>query len=233
MNDELSMDRPLAVSFDAVGTFLHFAEPVPVTYTRFAREYDLEATELTMRRRLDLAFQAAPPMVAPADKNSANFERMWWMNIAARVYGCALNDPDFEACFDALFDYYASTDAWRVHESFEPMLLQLREMGVKLAVISNFDARLNGLLDAMLPGVFDVVALPSNSGVEKPQTGIFTYAARQLDVSPERMMHLGEDDEEDVAAAQAAGMRALRWSFPLDDMERARERLLDYWGLNA
>ena len=231
MNGELSMDRPLAVSFDAVGTFLHFVEPVPVTYTRFAHEFGLEATELTMRRRLELAFQAAPPMVSSDGEKRSEFERQWWMNLAARVYGCALDDSDFVACFDALFVYYASTDAWRVHESFGPMLLQLREMDVKLAVISNFDGRLDGLLDAILPGIFDVVALPGNSGFEKPQTGIFTYAAGRLDVAPERMMHLGEDDEEDVAAAQAAGMRALRWSYPLDDVERARDRLLDYWGL--
>jgi len=233
LSDELSMDRPLAVSFDAVGTFLHFAEPVPDTYTRFAHQYGLEATELTMRRRLDLVFQAAPPMVSPDAEKRSEFERQWWMNLAARVYGCALDDKDFATCFDALFAYYASTEAWRVHESFGPMLLQLREMDVKLAVISNFDGRLDDLLDAMLPGIFDVVVLPGNSGFQKPQTGIFTYAAELLDVAPERMMHLGEDDEEDVAAAQAAGMRALRWSFPLDDMERARERLLDYWGLVA
>jgi len=229
----MSADRPLAVSFDAVGTFLHFAEPVPVTYTRFAREYGLEATELTVRRRLDLAFQAAPSIVPPEGEKRSEFERQWWMNLASRVYGCALDDSDFMTCFDALFAYFASTEAWRVHESFGPMLLQLREMGVKLAVISNFDARLDGLLDAMLPGLFDVVALPGNSGFQKPQAGIFIYAAEQLDVSPECMMHLGEHDEEDVAAAQAAGMRALRWSFPLDEVERPRERLLSYWGLIA
>jgi len=233
LSDELSMDRPLAVSFDAVGTFLHFAEPVPVTYTRFAQDFGLEATELTMRRRLELAFQAAPPMLTPDAEVRSEFERQWWMNLAARVYGCALDDSDFVNCFDALFAYYASSEAWRVHESFGPMLLQLREMDVKLAVVSNFDGRLDALLDAMLPGIFDVVALPGNSGFEKPQTGIFTYAAGQLDVSPERMMHLGEDEEEDVVAAQAAGMRALRWSYPLEDVERARERLLDYWGLGT
>ena len=233
MSDMGDMDRPLAVSFDAVGTFLHFAEPVPVTYTRFAQQYGLEATELTMRRRLDLAFQAAPSMVAPEGEDGRAFERQWWMTLAARVYGCALDDTDFIACFDELFTYYASPEAWRVHESFGPMLLQLREMDVKLAVISNFDARLDSLLDTILPGLFDVVALPGNSGSEKPEKGIFTYAAACMDVSPERMMHLGEDEEEDVAAAQAAGLRSLRWSYPLDDVERPRERLLGYWGLVA
>jgi putative hydrolase of the HAD superfamily len=225
--------RPLAVTFDAVGTFMHFAEPVAVTYTRMARQHGVEATELTMRRRLDLAFQAAPSMVTPDGENRTEFERQWWMDLAARVYGCALDDGDFIACFNDLFAYFASPEAWRVHEDFGPMLLQLREMQVKLGVVSNFDARLHGLLDALLPGLFDVVALPGNSGFQKPQAGIFTYAARQLGVPVASVIHLGNNEHEDVDAAQNAGMRALRWSFPLDDIERPKTRLLGYWGLTA
>lgn len=231
MSEVAEIDRPLAVGFDAVGTFLHFAEPVAVTYDRLGREFGLEATELTMHRRLDLAFQAAPSMVPPQGEERAVFERRWWMNLAARVYGCALDDADFLACFDALFDYFAQPAAWRVHEEFGPMLLQLREMEVKLAVISNFDARLDDLLDEMLPGVFDVVALPGNSGFQKPDARIFTWTAAQLDVLPGRMMHLGDREQDDVIAAQKAGLHALRWSFPLAGVDRARERLLSYWGL--
>jgi len=233
MTDMTEMDRPLAVSFDAVGTFLHFAEPVAVTYARLGREFGLEATELTMRRRLELSMQAAPSMVPPDRQKRAEFERQWWMNLAARVYGCALDDTDFLACFDELFAHFAAPQAWHVHEDFGPMLLQLREMGVKLGVISNFDARLHALLDTMLPGLFEVVALPGNSGFQKPQAGIFTWAAAQLDVQPERMMHLGDNEQEDVQAAQRTGMHALRWSFPLNDVHRPRERLLSYWGLIA
>lgn len=227
------MGRPLAVTFDAVGTFMHFAEPVAVTYLRFARQHGLEATELTMRRRLDLAFQAAPSMVPPDGKDRSKFERQWWMDLAARVYGCESDDADFVACFNDLFVYFAKPAAWRVHEDFGPMLLQLREMHVKLGVISNFDARLDPLLDALLPGLFDIVVLPGNSGFQKPQTGIFTYAARKLGVPVAGIMHLGNNQREDVDAAQSAGMRALRWSFPLDDIERPRTRLLSYWGLFA
>jgi len=233
VRDVMGMDRPMAVSFDAVGTFLHFAEPVAVTYTRFAAEVGLEATELTMRRRLDLAFQAAPPMLTPPGEDRDAFERRWWLNLAARVYGCALDDKRFTDCFDALFDWFASPKAWRVHEDFGPMLLQLREIDVKLAIISNFDARLYGLLDDMLPGLFDVVALPGECGAQKPQKDIFIWTASRLDVQPERMMHLGDNEAEDVEAALKAGLHALRWQFPLQDAARAKKRLLSYWGLLA
>jgi len=231
MSESRDKDRPLAVSFDAVGTFLHLAEPAAVTYNRLAREFGLEATELTMYRRLPLALQVAPPMVTPKGEDRGDFERRWWLTIASRVLGCAPDDRAFVACFDTLFDYFSRPLAWRVHESFGPMLLKLKEIDVKLAVISNFDARLYHLLDEMLPGIFDVVALPGDCGAQKPQVEIFNWAAAQLDVSPSSMMHLGDHEEEDVVAAQAAGLRSLRWSFPLEHMERPRERLLSYWGI--
>jgi len=231
MTDTLALERPQAVTFDAAGTFLHFAEPVSVTYTRIAHEFNVEATELTMRQRLPMAFQAAPSLVPPKDVNVAEFEREWWRILVSRVYGCALDDADFNACFDALFDYFAKPEAWRIHDAFAPMLLQLLEMDVPLGVISNFDGRLNALLDALLPGIFTVVALPGNSGFQKPQTGIFSYAATQLDISPAHILHLGDNETDDVKAAHAAGMQALLWSFPLEDVTRPRERLLSYWGL--
>ena len=231
MTDALALERPQAVTFDAAGTFLHFAEPVAVTYARIAHEFNLEATELTMRRRLPMAFQAAPSLVPPHGCNVAEFEREWWRTLASRVYGCALDDTDFNACFDALFDWFAKPEAWRIHDEFAPMLLQLLEMDVPLGVISNFDGRLHAILDALLPGIFTVIALPGNSGFQKPQAGIFTYAAAQLDVSPAHILHLGDNEIDDVEAAHAAGMHALRWSFPLGDVARPKERLLSYWGL--
>ncbi|MDX8391307.1 MAG: HAD family hydrolase, partial [Mariprofundaceae bacterium] len=224
-------ERPQAVTFDAVGTFLHFAEPVAVTYTRFAHQFGVEATELTMRRRFPMAFQAAPSLVPQAGAVVAEFERDWWRNLVARVYGCALDDANFSACFDALFTWFASPEAWRIHDDFAPMLLQLREMDVQLGVISNFDGRLHAILDALLPGVFSLVVLPGNSGFQKPQAGIFTFAAAQMDVAPKHVLHLGDQENEDVNAAQGTGMHALRWSFPLDNPTRAKERLLGYWGL--
>jgi len=233
VSDALELERPQAVTFDAAGTFLHFAEPVAVTYTRFARQFAVEATELTMRRRLPMVFQAAPSMVPPAGVEVAEFECDWWRILAARAYGCALDDADFNACFGALFDWFAHPAAWRIHDDFAPMLLQLLEMDVQLGVVSNFDGRLNALLEKMLPGMFAVVALPGNSGFQKPQTGIFTFAAAQMDVTPAHVLHLGDSEEKDVLAAQAAGMHALRWSFPLDDITRPKERLLGYWGLTV
>jgi len=221
---------PQAISFDVVGTFLHFAEPVAEIYNRFGQEYGLRPSASTLRKRIDLAFQAPPPMVPSKNENVTAFEREWWLKLAGRVFGCAPDDKDFLRCFDALFTYYASLDAWRMNPEFPGFLSCLKAAGTKLAIISNFDARLYGLLDELsLTGLFDVVVLPRDAGFQKPQTGMFRFTSVQLGIPPSGILHLGDQEDEDVQAAKNAGMQALLWSFPVEDAERASRRVLSYW----
>jgi len=218
---------PQAISFDVVGTFLHFAKPVAETYEDFGREYGLRVTTTTIRKRIDMAFQAAPGMVPPRNEDASVFEREWWLNLAGRVFGCTPDDQDFLRCFDALFNHYAGADAWRMNPEFPDFLMRLKGTGVKLAIISNFDARLYGLLEAFsLSGLFDVVVLPRNAGFQKPQPGMFRFASVQLSIPPSGILHLGDQEKEDIQAAKNAGMEALLWSFPVEDAERATHRVL-------
>jgi len=222
--------QPQAISFDVVGTFLHFAEPVAETYNRFGQEYGLRPSASTIRKRIDMAFQAAPGMVPPKDEDASAFEREWWMKLVGRVFGCAPDDVDFLRCFDVLFAYYAGADAWQMNPKFSDLLVRLKETGAKLAIISNFDARLYGLLDSFsLSGLFDAVILPRDAGFQKPQSGMFRFASVQLDIPPSGVLHLGDQEEEDVQAAKHAGMEALLWSFPVEDAERATHRVLSFW----
>ena len=177
--------KPQAISFDVVGTFLHFSEPVAETYERFGREYGLRPSAATLRKRIDLAFQAAPGLVAPKNEDAGTFEREWWLQLAGRIFGCASDDVDFMRCFDTLFSWYAGADAWRMNPEFPGFLLRLKETGVKLAIVSNFDARLYGLLEAFsLSGLFDAVVLPRHAGFQKPQPGMFRFASVQLGIPP-------------------------------------------------
>jgi len=218
---------PQAISFDVVGTFLHFAEPVAETYDRFGRKYGLRASTTTIRKRIDMAFQVAPGMVPSRDEDAAVFEREWWLKLAGRVFGCAPDDKDFLRCFDALFVHYAGADAWRMNPEFPDLLTRLKKTGAKLAIISNFDARLYGLLDLFsLSGLFDVVVLPRDAGFQKPQPGMFRFTSVQLGIPPSGVLHLGDQEEEDVRAAKNAGMEALLWSFPVEGAERATRRVL-------
>jgi len=98
---------------------------------------------------------------------------------------------------------------------------------MKLAVVSNFDGRLFGLLDAFgLSGLFNHVILPRHAGSQKPDPCIFQHAASALDVQASELLHLGDHGVEDVAGATAAGLQAMRWEFPVENSGSWRQRLL-------
>ncbi|MFM2159016.1 MAG: hypothetical protein RLZZ124_1490 [Cyanobacteriota bacterium] len=84
-----------------------------------------------------------------------------------------------------------------------------RARGLRLAVVSNFDQRLPGLLEALdLAPLFDAVVVSSAVGAAKPDPLPFHRALERLELPAEAVWHIG-DSPEDEAGAAAAGLRCL------------------------
>jgi putative hydrolase of the HAD superfamily len=211
----------LAVTFDAGGTLLAIVEPVGETYARLARARGIEADAARLDEGFRRAFAAAPPL-APGDAGRhaslLEFERAWWRRVVDASFRHALGDDrlaavapsTFERFFDATFAHYGRPAAWRVDPDARPLLAELRRRGVRLAVVSNFDARLHGVLAGLgLAELVDAAVPSSEAGAAKPDPAIFRYALRRLGDPPAaRCLHVGDTLEEDVHGATAAGMRA-------------------------
>ncbi|MFC4338059.1 HAD family hydrolase [Salininema proteolyticum] len=56
---------------------------------------------------------------------------------------------------------------------------------------------------------FTTVVMAAEENVYKPDPAIYRLAAERLGTDPEKTVHIGDNLVEDVAAAQAAGMRAV------------------------
>ena len=81
--------------------------------------------------------------------------------------------------------------------------------GLSLAVVSNFDQRLIGLLEALgLAELFEAVVVSSVVGAAKPDPRPFHQALQALQLPPEAVWHIG-DSPEDEAGARASGVRCL------------------------
>jgi HAD superfamily hydrolase (TIGR01509 family) len=89
----------------------------------------------------------------------------------------------------------------------ETVLRRLREMGLKLYVVSNWDLRLVDVLEDLdWLRYFDGVIASAVVGVEKPDTGIFEEALRLSGVRRDRTLHVGNDPLADVKGAARAGI---------------------------
>ena len=88
--------------------------------------------------------------------------------------------------------------------------MKLRSLRWATAIVSNFDRRLPNILQGLgLAQLFDAVVLCSDVGAAKPDAAIFHRALERLQVSPSRAVVVGDDEDLDIAAAHAAGLRAI------------------------
>jgi putative hydrolase of the HAD superfamily len=207
-----SLLKPDMIFFDAAGTLIEVRGGVGDIYSRFARQYGLELAPGAIQARFAPAFRRQPPMAFPAGTPADRLQSLeweWWRTLVRAVFA-ETPFPRFEEFFAAVFAYFGRAEAWSVFEDAAPALDALRARGVRLAVISNFDGRLEGLLGELgLAAYFDAIHLSTRLGAEKPDPAIFRAALQFHGVEPERALHVGDRVEADVDGAIAAGMRAV------------------------
>jgi putative hydrolase of the HAD superfamily len=91
-----------------------------------------------------------------------------------------------------------------------PALADLRERGLTLVVVSNWDCSLPRVLDRCgLDGRLDGTVTSAGAGARKPDPAIFAIALELAGCEPAEAVHVGDTPEEDVAGARAAGIRPL------------------------
>jgi putative hydrolase of the HAD superfamily len=198
-----------AVTLDAAGTLFDVAEPVGATYARFAARHGIALDPGRAERAFRTAFAGAPPL-AFGEVGDTERERGWWRAVVRATFGAAATSPAFEACFDELFTFFGRPEAWRIFRDVPDALRRLRAGGRRVAVVSNFDARLVALVDGLgLGALVDGVVPSSRVGAAKPDPAIFRAALVTLGVSPADALHAGDGIASDVEGARAAGLRAV------------------------
>lgn len=107
--------------------------------------------------------------------------------------------------------YHAVHNLWeRVPEGVRETLALLREMGLRLVVVSNANGRLHTLFERVdLARHFDVMLDSSVEGVEKPDPRLFELALQRSHARPAETVHVGDLYHVDVEGAERAGLGAI------------------------
>ena len=208
---------------DAVGTAIRLREPPADVYVRTARRHGLKARPEQVARslaeqRIEPPAREGVPLSAVPERESEG-----WREIVRAALGPAAAEGP---CFQELFDYYARAEAWAAEKGVTAALRGARARGLRVGVVSNMDARLPGLLEALgLAPELDAVILPSNTGFAKPDRRIFFAALARLETEAGATLYIGDREEDCVAAARAAGLRGLRYA----PGEASRSATLSAW----
>ena len=202
-----------ACFFDAVWTLIKPSPPSPVLYAELAGRFGIRAEPAALGRALKASWAPkweAKRAVTRVSGTHDAIEKEWWRAVVLDAFALATGAPCSEECFEAIFAAYATADAWALVPGAIETLQLLRTQGVTTGLISNYDSRLEGVLDAFaLRPLLDVVAYSSAVGWEKPDAQIFAFAREAAGIAAGECLHVGDDAESDVGGALAAGFHAL------------------------
>lgn len=97
-----------------------------------------------------------------------------------------------------------------LHPDALPALDALDAAGLRLAVVSNWDCGLPGVLAGLgVADRFAAVVVSAVVGVRKPEPAIFRHALDALGVEPPDALHCGDLAATDCAGARRAGLRGV------------------------
>ena len=135
-------------------------------------------------------------------------QRGWiYFDAVLRHAGMVATDATARALADVR-TYHDAHNVWEhVPDDVVPALAALRELDVRLVVVSNANGRLHAMFDrvGLTPHV-DVILDSHDWGVEKPDPRLFHLALAESGASADTTIHVGDFFHIDVAGARAAGL---------------------------
>jgi putative hydrolase of the HAD superfamily len=195
----LNHARIKAISFDVGGTLIEPWPSVGHIYAEVAARHGLKNLSA---EQLNARFKAAWRA-----RQNFRHSRNEWDELVTEVFGGS-TPPGF---FAELYERFAEPDAWRIYDDVVPTLDLLAARNIRLAIISNWDERLRPLLHKLkLERYFEAFAISLEIGFPKPAPVIFQHAAKELNLPPSSILHVGDSPEMDVAGATAAGFQAVQ-----------------------
>ena len=198
------MARAAAVCFDVGGTLLHMDPPPDVIFADLCRELGVEIAPAAAARayaRSETWFNAHRDLYTRAP------EEFWRRGNRVLLERLGVRDElDARAAF-ITEEFSKRAGRWSVYPEVPEVLAALQARGLPLAVISNWDPGLSGLLERLgLRAAFRVVIGSADAGVSKPDPQIFGLATAALGVAPGQTVHVGDLYEYDILGARAAGL---------------------------
>jgi putative hydrolase of the HAD superfamily len=201
-----------AVFFDAAGTLIKTARSVGESYAAIAEKYGIHVAPAELLPRFRVCFDSSPPLAFPGipPVNINALEKAWWKSVVEQVFSPFGAFHQFDAYFNELFAHFARADSWLLYPDASATLQTLRNRGLKLVVVSNFDSRLLDILQGLgVAALVDGIFISSAVGYAKPDRRIFDFVLRARQLAPEHVIHVGDSLANDIEGASNAGIRGI------------------------
>ena len=204
------------VTFDVTDTLLRLTRSVGEQYAAAAAKVlnstgqGVSPSPDLLNRNFRLIFRKLDHVFPAYGRNSGMTQRDWWFRVARETFVASgfSDDKSTRKIFEILYDDYSKGSQWEIIEGARDALDYLKKAKISRGIISNFDDRLEALLQAKnLDSHFDFVVATFNTGLAKPSREIFRMGLG--DKEPHEVLHVGDSVEKDYAPARDLGMHAI------------------------
>lgn len=205
---------PEWVFFDAVDTLFRIRGSVGGIYARVAARHGVRVSPTALENAFRGAICAAPPLFFPMARpdETPRLERLWWRDIVARTFAGRGEFASFDDFFSEVFAHFATASPWERCPGAGAVPALLQRAGLRLAVVSDMDGRLEDVLGALdLRDEFEAVLLASRSGTRKRDGSLFRHALAVTGARAGAVVHVGDNVQTDVAGAQQAGITPIHY----------------------
>lgn len=198
-----------AILLDALGTLAELEPPAPRLREVLAARHGVQITEAEAECAIaaEIAYYRSHlDEGRDADSLAALRRRCAQALREALPAGAPIARVTEQELTDALL----SALRFRPFEDAKSALDHARSRGLRLVVVSNWDVSLHAVLEQIgLAPLLDGVVTSAEIHARKPSPAIFEHALALAGVKAREALHVGDNFEEDVVGARAAGLDAI------------------------
>ena len=218
-----------AIFFDAGNTLIFIDSDVVLP---ILREHGAEAD---VDRFREAEYVARTLLTKRVEEGAFGTENHIWQEYFANLFRYSgVPEERIDEVGKKVREIHRDHHLWTYMEpSTAPALDRLAEMGFRMAVISNADGRVEGLIEgAGIRDRFEFVMDSELEGVEKPDPEIFLRACRRMGVEPSESVYVGDLYPVDVLGSRNVGFHPVLLD-PMDRLDYPVDRLRDVAALPA
>ncbi|MBA3688036.1 MAG: HAD-IA family hydrolase [Chloroflexi bacterium] len=116
-------------------------------------------------------------------------------------------DDSGHQLIDTMLAAQYAPESWELYPDVLPAVRKLRELGLRLGVVSDWGSNLLPIVDGLGLGAdLDFVIASGAVGLSKPDPALFRLAATRAGVPPAEALMVGDSYRADIEGAESAGM---------------------------
>uniref|UniRef100_UPI00398EDA97 haloacid dehalogenase-like hydrolase domain-containing protein 3 isoform X1 n=1 Tax=Pristiophorus japonicus TaxID=55135 RepID=UPI00398EDA97 len=203
--------RPRLLTWDVKGTLLRVRHSVGELYSSEAKLHGVPVEAEALDRSFLAAFRAQDQQFPNYGLGQGLSSQQWWVAMVKHTFRlCGVSDERvLSPLAENLYQGFCSARNWELFDDVKDTLIHCNGLGIRMAVISNFDRRLEQILvNCDLRQHFEFVLTSEDIGTAKPDHRIFIEALGRAQMEPEQATHIGDDVWTDYLPARAVGMES-------------------------